>query len=219
MTAPTPFPIREQMFWLTSERGIYWENEKALIVADLHFGKTGHFRKNGIGVPHAVYKEDLQRMVNLISLFKPKKLIAVGDLFHSADNLELNLFSKIRSDFAEMELILVKGNHDVLADNWYEKNKIELIFGKYTLGDFNFVHDPTEMSENNKRFYFSGHLHPAVTISGMGKQSLSFPCFYFTENSAILPAFSKFSGLAKVKKKKDNRIFAIVEQSLIEIGI
>jgi DNA ligase-associated metallophosphoesterase len=219
MTAPTPFPIREQKFWLTTERGIYWENEKALIVADLHFGKTGHFRKNGIGVPHAVYKEDLQRMANLISLFKPKKLIAVGDLFHSADNLELNLFSKIRADFSAMELILVKGNHDVLAHNWYEKNKIELIFGKYTLGDFNFVHDPTEMPENNKSFYFCGHLHPAVNISGMGKQSLSFPCFYFTENSVILPAFSKFSGMAKVKKKKDNRIFAIVEQSLIEIGI
>jgi metallophosphoesterase superfamily enzyme len=51
----------------------------------------------------------------------------------------------------------------------------------------------------------------------MGKQSLRFPCYYFTENTAILPAFSKFSGTAKVTKKKSNQIFAIVEQSLIEI--
>lgn len=218
MTASTPLKIREQMFWLTTERGIYWENESVLILADLHFGKTGHFRKNGISVPHAVYKEDLQRMVELISHFKPKKIIAVGDLFHSADNLELSLFSKIRADFASIELILVKGNHDVLADNWYEKNNIRLAYGIYSLSDFNFVHDPAEIPANHSSFYFSGHLHPAITISGIGKQSLRFPCFYFTENGAILPAFSKFSGTAKVTKKKNNRIFAIVEHSLIEIN-
>ncbi len=218
MTAPTPLMIHDQMFWLTTERGIFWEKESVLILADLHFGKTGHFRKNGIGVPHAVYKEDMQRMVDLISLFKPKKLIAVGDLFHSADNLELSLFSKIRSDFALMEFILVKGNHDILADHWYEKNNIQLAYGSYGLDEFNFVHDPAEVPSNNNAFYFSGHLHPAITISGMGKQSLSFPCYYFTENTAILPAFSKFSGTAKVSKKKSNRIFAIVEHSIIEIN-
>ena len=218
MTAPTPLMIRDQMFWLTTERGIFWEKESVLILADLHFGKTGHFRKNGISVPHAVYKEDMQRMVELISLFRPKKLIAVGDLFHSADNLELSLFSKIRADFAAMEFILVKGNHDILADHWYEKNNIQLAFGSYALGDFNFVHDPADVPLNNNVFYFSGHLHPAITISGMGKQSLRYPCYYITENSAILPAFSKFSGTAKVSKKKTNKIFAIVEQSIIEIN-
>ena len=30
---------------------MFWEEEKALIVSDLHFGKTGHFRKSGIAVP------------------------------------------------------------------------------------------------------------------------------------------------------------------------
>lgn len=156
-------------------------------------------------------------MVDLISFFHPKRLIAVGDLFHSADNLELQLFSKIRAGFPKMNLILVKGNHDVLEKSWYEKNNIELANGNYCLSEFNFVHDPLDIPKDNQSFYFSGHLHPAISISGIGKQSLSFPCYYFTENSAILPAFSKFSGTAKVKKKKNNRIIAIVEHSLIEI--
>jgi DNA ligase-associated metallophosphoesterase len=217
MTAPIPYTIQEQCFWLTTERGIFWEKESALILSDLHFGKTGHFRKNGIGVPHAVYKEDLQRMVDLISFFQPKKMIAVGDLFHSADNLELQLFSKIRTGFSNMDLILVQGNHDILEKNWYQRNHIELVNSNYCLNNFNFVHDPSEIPPDNQAFYFSGHLHPSISISGMGKQSLSFPCYYFTEHSAILPAFSKFSGTAKVKKKKTNRIIAIVENSLIEI--
>jgi DNA ligase-associated metallophosphoesterase len=217
MTAPIPYNIQEQCFWLTSERGIFWEKERALILSDLHFGKTGHFRKNGIGVPHAVYKEDLQRMVDLISFFKPNKLIAVGDLFHSTDNLELQLFSKIRAGFSKMDLILVKGNHDVLDKGWYDRNYIELAERNYTLNEFHFVHDPSDIPTGKSDFYFSGHLHPSVSISGAGKQSLHFPCYYFTENTGILPAFSKFSGTAKVKKKKNNRIIAIVENSLIEI--
>jgi metallophosphoesterase superfamily enzyme len=141
----------------------------------------------------------------------------VGDLFHSADNLELQLFSKIRASFSNMDLILVQGNHDILEKSWYQRNHIELVNNNYCLNNFNFVHDPSEIPQDNQAFYFSGHLHPSISISGMGKQSLSFPCYYFTEQSAILPAFSKFSGTAKVKKKKTNRIIAIVENSLIEI--
>lgn len=217
MTAPTPLMIREQQFWLSTDRGIFWEEESTLILADLHFGKTGHFRKNGINVPAAVYQEDLQRMIDLMSYFQPKKLIAVGDLFHSSDNLELSLFSKTRADFSKVEFILVKGNHDLLADHWYDRNQIELAQNNLQIGEFNFVHDPAEINKNNHLFSFSGHIHPGISISGLGKQSLSFPCYYFTENNAILPAFSKFSGIVKMKKKKDNRIFAIVNHSLMEI--
>lgn len=217
MTAPTPLTIREQQLWLSTNRGIFWENESSLILADLHFGKTGHFRKNGINVPAAVYKEDLQRMVELISFFQPKKIIAVGDLFHSKENLELSLFSKTRGDFSKIEFILVKGNHDSLADNWYERNEIKLAQDNLSIGAFNFVHDPANISIDSTLFSFSGHIHPGISISGLAKQNLSFPCFYFSEHNAILPAFSKFSGTAKMKKKKDNRIFAIVNHSLIEI--
>jgi metallophosphoesterase superfamily enzyme len=116
-----------------------------------------------------------------------------------------------------MSLILVQGNHDILEKSWFQKNNIDLINGNYSLDDFHFVHDPSEIPIESSAFYFSGHLHPSISISGMGKQSLHFPCYYFTDKSAILPAFSKFSGTAKVKKNKTNRIFAIVENSLIEI--
>ncbi len=61
-----------QQFWLTTDRTMYWEEEKALIVSDLHFGKTGHFRKSGIAVPASVYKEDLQRLIVQIQYFQPE---------------------------------------------------------------------------------------------------------------------------------------------------
>ena len=59
MQKPVSHKILDQSFWLTTERTMFWEDEKSLVVSDLHFGKTGHFRKSGIAVPAMVYKEDL----------------------------------------------------------------------------------------------------------------------------------------------------------------
>lgn len=219
MNAPILYQIQDQQCWLSAERAIFWENQSTLILSDTHFGKTGHFRKNGIGVPQAVFQEDLQRMIDLLIFFKPTRLLVVGDLFHSAANLELNLFAKWRSDFTQLEMVLVKGNHDILADQWYQEHQIIVQKGIYQLGPFQFVHEPmNSLDLTEMPFLFSGHLHPGVSLSGMGKQSLHFPCFYFSKTSCILPAFSRFSGTATVKKKKDNTIFAIVNQQLIEIN-
>ena len=81
MQAPVLHELHHQNLWLTAQRSIFWEEQKALIVSDLHFGKTGHFRKSGIAVPQTVYKEDLQRLVLLLNYFKPEQLIVVGDFF------------------------------------------------------------------------------------------------------------------------------------------
>ncbi len=219
MTAPTQYLINENTFWLSAQRCIFWQEQEALILSDLHFGKTGHFRKNGIAVPTGIYKEDLQRLFEQISYFTPKKIIAVGDLFHSEANKELEFFLKWRNDFPSIDFILVRGNHDILDASWYQKAGISVKEGIYTLGGFDFVHNPAEIdpSQSAKHFIFSGHLHPGISIKGLGKQSLRFPCYYFSPTQAILPAFSKFSGLAIIKPKKQDTIFAIVDEKLINI--
>jgi metallophosphoesterase superfamily enzyme len=77
MAAPFYHKLQQNNFWLSPERMVYWEEEKALIVSDLHFGKTGHFRKEGIAVPQSIYKEDLQRLVSQLQFFQPKQLFIV----------------------------------------------------------------------------------------------------------------------------------------------
>src|SRR6478609_11114821 len=98
MRAPYLYQLQQQRYWLSPERMVFWEEEKALVVSDLHFGKTGHFRKAGIAVPQSVYKEDLQRLFSLITFFKADRLLIVGDLFHSKANLELEWFLRWRND-------------------------------------------------------------------------------------------------------------------------
>lgn len=215
MQAPTLHKLNLQNLWLSSERAMYWEEEKALIASDLHFGKTGHFRKWGIGVPQNLYKEDLQRLVNLLNYFKPNKLIVVGDFFHSDANTELDWFKRWRDSFSSLEIILVKGNHDILKHSWYEAADIEVIYPTLQLKSFLFSHDTCEATDD--AYMFCGHIHPGIIVQGLGKQSLRFPCFYFGEKQCILPAFSKFTGAVSMNKSAASAIYAIVENELVKL--
>jgi uncharacterized protein len=204
---------------LHTDRVIFWEEEATLILSDLHLGKTGHFRKSGIAIPQNVYKEDLQRLVSLIQFFDPCQLIIVGDLFHSQVNKELDLFKKWRTDLATVKVRLVKGNHDILPGNWYEEAGITVDHEELTINDFCFRHDPGSELANRgpSLFCFSGHIHPGINIRGLAKQSLHFPCFYFTDNYCVLPAFSRFTGTYSVHPQKGENVFAIVENNIIKI--
>ncbi len=210
--------IRNNDLILHSNRTVFWEQEKALILSDLHIGKTGHFRKSGIPIPPSVTKEDMQRLVDSIQFFKPKQLIIVGDLFHSIENKEHDWFLKWRNDFPHVHFQLIKGNHDIVAAEWYKDAGMEVALHHWQKNNFIFVHHMEDYTAaSNEEYIFSGHIHPAVSIKGLGKQSLRFPCFYFTEKYAVLPAFGKFTGSYLVEPSKKEKAFAVVNNSVIAV--
>ena len=218
MQQPVQISIQGQNLWLSAERCMFWEQEKALIISDIHFGKSGHFRKEGIGIPQTVFKEDLQRLFAQIQFYKPNELIIVGDFFHSHINNEALLFEKWRKDIAQLPIQLVTGNHDILPKEWYNKNAVELHGEHFIKHSFCFVHEFEKGKHTEESLYYvSGHIHPGISIGGQARQSLRFPCYYFAETHAVLPAFGKFTGTYPVKPKKKDKVFAIVNQSIIEI--
>jgi DNA ligase-associated metallophosphoesterase len=211
--------INQNDFILSSNRTVFWEQEKILILSDIHLGKTGHFRKNGIAVPAAVMKEDMQRFVAAIQFFNPLKIIIVGDLFHSVENKEHELFLKWRNDLLHVPILLVKGNHDIVPEKWYKNANIETAEKIWRKKNFLFVHHIEDVqieAVQTTNYIFSGHIHPAVSIKGLAKQSLRFPCFYFTDKYAVLPAFGKFTGTYLVEPKKNETAFAIVENNVMQ---
>ncbi len=226
MSAAILHTVQNNSFWLSHSRCIFWEEEKALILSDLHFGKTGHFRKSGIAVPQNVFKEDLQRLFAQIQFYQPKQLIIAGDLFHSEENKEMDLFLRWRNDIAHIPVQLIKGNHDILKNEWYNAAGISVSGFRLHVAGFSFIHDIDTFDKELKinsgetrvsNYTFSGHIHPGISIKSNGRQSLCFPCFYFGETYAVLPAYSRFTGLALVKPKKNEFAFAIVNQSVMAV--
>lgn len=215
-----PHNISGNSFLLSASRCIFWQEQKILILSDLHLGKTGHFRKSGIAVPQAIFKEDMQRLVTQLQLYKPEQVIIIGDMFHSHDNKEHDFFLKWRNDFEQLSIQLVKGNHDILKDEWYAHAGIQLCNTKpnennpgLCINNFGFVHDINDFNlspEHSERYYFSGHIHPGISIRGIGKQSLRFPCFYFGKQFAVLPAFSRFTGTHGIEPKRSECVYALI---------
>lgn len=217
MPAPFRFKFHRQTLWLSASRCIFWEEESVLIVSDLHFGKSGHFRKSGIGIPQNIFKNDLQRLFSQIEFFKPKIILITGDMFHSAANKELDLFLKWRNDISYVKFYLVRGNHDILKKGFYKEADIQVFTNKLSFGNFCFTHDVASACDDEKLFTFSGHIHPGIKMNGLAAQSLMLPCFYFGKKYAVLPAFSEFTGLSKMKPLASDHVFAIVENEIIKI--
>lgn len=221
MNSPYLFKFKNETLWICAQRCIYWEEQRALILSDLHFGKTGHFRKSGIAVPQNIFKQDLQKLFSIIQFFSPSQLLIVGDLFHSHANKEMDLFLKWRNDISSINIELIKGNHDILTKKFYKEASINLTDDQLQVNRFCFTHNIDLRCENgtftNPNYTFSGHIHPGIKLSGSGKQSLYFPCFYFGNEYAVLPAFSEFTGLSKVHNTGNDTILAIAGNEIIQI--
>ena len=184
--------IKNEELILTNQRALYWQREDAVILSDVHIGKTAHFRKHGIPMPDDVLQKDLERLKQLILHFDAKTLLIVGDLFHAERNSDMSTFKKWLGQFTKLKLILIKGNHDRQSRRLMDDLNIEAA-KQLDIEPFVFLHDPLE--NNEKFFTISGHTHPGVLIKGKGRQKIKLPCYQITENQLILPAFSLFTGL------------------------
>jgi metallophosphoesterase superfamily enzyme len=95
----------KRSFHLNQSACIILEKEKALILSDLHIGKTAHFRKNGIALSDQIFENDLQRLSVLIEYFQPEKFIVVGDLLHAGDNSDVDKFCEWKNQFSILNFI------------------------------------------------------------------------------------------------------------------
>lgn len=208
--------IQHQRFWLLPQKSIYWQKRKTLLVADLHIGKSGHFRKNGIAVPEDVNQSNLERLDGLLEATSAEHLVILGDLFHSNINREWQQFMDWRRNYRQLEMSLVIGNHDILDKQNYHSGLINL-FTRMTLDPFLFVHDLDELPDSNSslNYILSGHIHPAVKLRGRGRQSMKLPCFYFGEEHGILPAFGSFTGTHVIQPKADDRVYLIANTQIL----
>lgn len=201
------FQFLEQDFQLLPEHAILWKNTDTLMVSDLHIGKGGHFRKNGVAMPVEVNLENLWKLSGLLMDHKPNRLLLLGDLFHSSFNKEWSQFADMLANFPSLEIILVRGNHDVLPEHHFTKAGI-VVVDELEEGPFIFSHEPLEKWDG---YNLCGHVHPAVRLKGGGRQQLRVPCFYFGEKQGMLPSFGYFTGSHVIRPKKKDQVFVSAE--------
>jgi uncharacterized protein len=211
--------IAGQTLLLLPERAIFWKEKKILLLADLHLGKAGHFRKAGIAVPAEVHYHDLAILEKLVQHWQPRDVLFLGDLFHSSINSEWFWFEAWLEQHPDTHFILVKGNHDVLPDGVYKSSRLQIVAGNMEILPFLLTHQPPQAAELTEGIYaLCGHIHPAVSLRGAARQELSLPCFYFGLHFGILPAFGKFTGFYKIKPKAGEGVYGVLPNKVVPLS-
>jgi uncharacterized protein len=208
----TRFNLKDQKIILDVRKSLFWEEQGVLVISDLHLGKAGHFRKSGIPIPTEIHQHDLKVASSLIADYQPKTVLFLGDLFHSEHNEEWWQFAYWLEQHPTIEMILVKGNHDILNDDAYSNVPLKVV-PEYLKPPFLFTHEHVESDIYN----ISGHIHPSVRLSGSARQNVQLPCFYFAQNDGIMPAFGTFTGNFVIKPKRGSRVFAIGDSKIIAL--
>lgn len=214
LTGTKAIVVGEEELVLLPEKALWLPEYKALLLADLHLGKAGHFRKHGLGIPSDGGKHDLSRLDSLVEIVNPECLYLLGDLFHSDINEEWNA---VHDWFTSVQCrkVLVEGNHDIFQEKIYLKAGLEVMKVK-TLGQLILTHEPMENVPAGF-LNIAGHIHPGVKLQGKARQSLRLPCFHRQKSQLILPAFGRLTGLYLLPPKEGDEIFAIADDQVIQV--
>ncbi len=202
-----------EAFHLLAQKALYWPSKKTLLIADLHIGKVGHFRKNGLAVPRMAGQNNLWRLAGLLLDPDVAHLLILGDLFHSSLNAEWDEFEDFIAQYTQLHITLVLGNHDIIPSKVFQKAGIKVL-EELVMPPFHFSHDQVETTLYN----IHGHIHPGVRLRGYGRQALTLPCFYFGADRGILPSFGDFTGLYKISPKKGDQVFVVKGELVADVS-
>ncbi len=205
--------LANELFILCPEKCLLRKRDNCLIIADVHLGKSAHFRKAGIGVPSQIATEEIKKLIAVIEKYNAAKIIFLGDLFHSSYNKSVDLLQQIIDNEVHREFILVQGNHDIMRKELYEGIGISVVDFIEDNGIL-YTHDKVE----KEGFYnIFGHIHPGVILVAKAQQSLRLPCFFINPEYAILPAFGLFTGLAIQQTTSLDQVYIIAENQVMKV--
>jgi DNA ligase-associated metallophosphoesterase len=206
--------VRGEELRLLPERAAYWVRTRTLLIADPHFGKAAAFRAAGVPVPAGTTEGTLARIDATLARTAAARLVFLGDFLHARGGRSPATFATLgswRERHAGLEVVLVRGNHDRRAGDPPGELRIACVDAPVVEPPFAFVHDPAMVPGS---YALGGHLHPAAVMIGRGRQRARLPCFWFTAQWAVLPAFGEFTGLATVSPGAGDELFVIAGDSV-----
>jgi hypothetical protein len=168
---------------------LYWPEERLLAVADLHLEKGSSYAVRRMFLPPYDTAMTLATLALLVTRYKPRAVVALGDSFHDVSGGD-RLLARDRAALHLMQIgrewIWIAGNHDpVLPASLGGMRVLEL-----SVGTISFRHYP---QDNAGEAAISGHLHPVARVAGM-TGSVRRRCFVSDGTLCILPAFGAYAG-------------------------
>jgi uncharacterized protein len=218
---------------------LFWPDESALVVADLHLEKGSSFATRGTLLPPYDTVTTLTRLARVITDYAPRTVIALGDSFHDGGG-PARLSDRDRTALKAMQRnrdwIWIAGNHDPDPSN-----DIGGVFmSTLTMGPLTFRHEPStrgraewvlELGYDEKLAAqtsmscipdtadgeISGHLHPSARVSQRGR-SMTRRCFATDGKRLVMPAFGAYSGGLNIRDRAFASVFTGLDFTVHLLG-
>ena len=188
-------PLRAQVF-IAGHRmtplaagALYWDAEDTLLVADLHLEKGAAFAAFGMLLPPYDTRTTLKRLAKVIADWKPGRVVALGDSFHTsraAERLVEDDLALVLSLQQGREWYWVCGNHDPELP----RSVGGTVCNTLAINGITLRHEP---SANCGGREIAGHLHPVARIARRGAV-VRRKCFAADGTRVVMPAFGAYAG-------------------------
>ncbi len=184
-------------------KALYLPEIKTLAIGDMHLGHEFMLKETGSLIPTSQKEQTKADLEKVFKELKSKnklieKVIFLGDIKHffaykkAEKNILLELLLMISEHVKRENIILIKGNHEKMAeiaDKEFKEFHIEK--------EIAFIHGDKEIPETLKpeiKTRIMAHLHPAITITDpQGIKKEKYKAFltgkYKNKETIILPSF------------------------------
>ncbi|SMP33047.1 ligase-associated DNA damage response endonuclease PdeM [Shimia sagamensis] len=167
---------------------LWWEDQRILIVSDLHLGKTERvLRRGGPAMPPYETRDTLIRLENDLQSSNAASVVCLGDSFDDVEAAK-TLSEADRLWISRLQAgrrwVWIEGNHDPGPVDLGGTHLAELPVPPLT-----FRH----IAQKGKSGEVSGHYHPKVRVQTR-LRNISRPAFLFDSDRVILPAYGTYTG-------------------------
>jgi uncharacterized protein len=202
---------------LFAERAVFWKRTCTLLIADTHWGKAATMRSAGLPIPGGTTSADMERLSGLVRRTGARRIVFLGDVIHARRGRAAKTLAAVaqwRDCHSELELVLVRGNHDRHAGDPPKELNIRCADAPLVEAPFVFQHFPAP-SEHG--YALAGHTHPAVKIHGRAGERATLVCYHFTPRCGTLPAFGSLTGCAIVHPGPEDLVYGIADGDVVPI--
>lgn len=188
---------------------LWLKRKETLIVSDFHLGYEEYLHQKGVLVPKFQIEEIIKGLKPILKQTKPKTIIINGDLKHEFGRVLKQEWKDVLKlvDFLKencQELILIKGNHDLILGPIVSKRDIKVV-DEHHIDNILITHGDKIKEIRKTKTIIIGHEHPAISFKEKSKVE-KYKCFlkggWKKKKLIVMPSFNPLLEGTDVVKEK-----------------